>query len=91
MSDSHSLRPSFHRYPLRAKLDDHQGDVSFGADVDEVVDSGHAMTSEPIVGTDRVMYDDTTGSGALPARPLPSLKGMTAAKRATHDFDPPPI
>ena len=86
MSDSHSLRPSFHLYPLRAELDDHQGDVSFGADVEEVVEMEHAMPRDAIVGTDRVVYDDITGSGALPARPLPSPKGMTAANRAVHDL-----
>ena len=55
MSDSHSLRPSFHLYPLRAELDDHQGDVSVGADDDEVVDMEHAMPRDAIVGTDRVV------------------------------------
>ena len=60
--------------------------MSFGEDDDEVVDKGHAMTSEPIVGTDRVVYDDATGPGALTARALPAPKGMTAAKRAVHDL-----
>ena len=51
MSDSHSLRPFVHLYPLRAELDDHQGDVSLGADVEEVAEMEHAMPRDAIVGT----------------------------------------
>ena len=86
MINSNSLRPSFHLCPLRAESDDHQGDASVGADDDEVVDMEHAMPRDAIVGTDRVVYDDITGSGALPARPLPSPKGMRATERAVHDL-----
>ena len=63
MSNSDSLRPTILLCPVRAESDDHRSGVSFGEDVDEVVDKGHAMTSEPIVGTDRVVYDDATGQG----------------------------
>ena len=43
-----------------------------------------AMMSEPIVGIDKVVYDDATGSGAIPARPLTSPKTMSATQRAVH-------
>ena len=37
---------------------------------DELVDSRMAMLGEPIVGVERVVYDESTGSGSLPARPI---------------------
>ena len=43
------------------------------------------MTSEPIIWTDHVTHDDSTGPGAIPARVLPSPKGMNARQRAIHD------
>ena len=52
---------------------------------DEVVDPKMAMWSEPIVGIDKVVYDDATRSGAIPARPLTSPKTMSATQRAVHD------
>ena len=45
-----------------------------------------AVLGEPIVGTERIVYDDSTGPGALPARPLISPKSMTALQRAIHDL-----
>lgn len=53
---------------------------------DEVIDSRMAMLGEPIIGIERVVYDDVTGPGALAARPLNSPKGMSAVKRAIHDL-----
>ena len=53
---------------------------------DEVVDSRMAMLGEPIMGIERVVYDDTTGPGALPARPLSSPKIMSACRRAIDDL-----
>ena len=53
---------------------------------DEDVDSTKALVNDPIVGVDRVVSDDKTGPGALDARPLPSPKGMTPARRAIHDI-----
>ena len=54
-------------------------------DADEVVDRSHAVTDEPIIGMDHVTHDDDTGPGAIPARVLPSPKGMSALQRAIHD------
>lgn len=45
-----------------------------------------AMAGEPIVGVERVVYDESTGSGALAARPLASPKSMSSATRAIHDL-----
>ena len=53
---------------------------------DEEVDPKMALMSEPIVGIEKVVYDDATGSGAIPARPLTSPKSMSAAQRAVHDI-----
>lgn len=69
--------------PIGATLDDQQRLV--GAD-EEDVDPKMAVMGEPIIGMDRVVYDDDTGPGALAARPLTSPKSMTAAQRATHDL-----
>lgn len=38
----------------------------------EVVDWSLAVTGEPIIGTDKIIYDDATGPGALDVRPMPS-------------------
>ena len=53
---------------------------------DELVDPGMAMLGEPIIGVEQVVYDESTGSGALPAWPTSSPKGMSAAQRAIHDL-----
>ena len=45
-----------------------------------------AALGDPIVGVDRVVYDDTTGPGALAAKPLSSPKSMTALQKAIHDL-----
>lgn len=55
-------------------------------DEDELVDESKALMKEPIVGVDKVVFDEATGSGALPARPLPSPKGMTMKQREIHDL-----
>ena len=53
---------------------------------DDDADPKMAMAGEPIVGIDKVVYDESTGPGALTARPLSSPKSMSAAKRAIHDL-----
>ena len=55
-------------------------------DEDEIVDGKLALTDDPIVGVERTTYDDATGSGALPAKPLVSPRAMTASQRAIHDL-----
>ena len=55
-------------------------------DEDELVDESKALMKEPIVGVDKVVFDEATGSGALPARPLPAPKGMTMKQREIHDL-----
>ena len=55
-------------------------------DEDELVDEGKALAHEPIVGVHKVVFDETTASGALAARPLPSPKGMTMKQREVHDL-----
>ena len=45
-----------------------------------------AVLGEPIIGVERVVYDDETGPGAIPARPLPTPKSMSVAQRAIHDL-----
>ena len=64
---------------------DQQDDDGVGS-VEEVVDPKMAVIGEPIVGIDRVVYDDSTGDGAIPARPLASPKVMSASQRAIHDL-----
>ena len=54
---------------------------------DEVVDGKMAALGDPIIGIERVIYDDVTGPGAIPARPLTSPKAMTAIQRAIHDLN----
>ena len=55
-------------------------------DKEEDVDPKMAVMGEPIVGVDRIVYDESTGPGALAARPLSSPKCMSAAQRAIHDL-----
>ena len=83
MSHSSSVSPCF-LCPVVGLRDDLQG-VSEAND-DEVVDGSLAVTGEPIIGTDKVIYDDATGPGALDANPMPSPKGMSARQRAIHDI-----
>ena len=64
-------------------MDDQDGRV---VDAEEEVDPRMALMGEPIIGMDRMVYDDATGSGAIPARPLSSPKAMSAAQRAIHDL-----
>ena len=56
------------------------------ANIDEVVNRNLAMTGEPIIGTNKMIYDDTAGPGALDARPMPVPKGMSARQHAVHDI-----
>ena len=72
-------------YPLVGALGNQQV-VEGVSDDEEIVDTKFAVLGEPIVGIERVVYDDETGSGALPARPLTSPRSMSAAKRAIHDM-----
>ena len=55
-------------------------------DKEEDVDPKMAVMGEPIVGVERIVYDESTGPGALAARPLSSPKCMSAAQRAIHDL-----
>ena len=71
--------------PLQGAQIDQQDDDGVG-NVEEVVDPKMALMGEPIVGIDRVVYDDTTGDGAIPAVPLTSPKMMSASQRAIHDL-----
>ena len=71
-------------YPLVGPQDG-QDRADVGVDEEEV-DRSLAMTSEPIIGMDKVIYDEETGPGALDARPLPAPKGMSAKQRAIHDL-----
>ena len=70
-------------YPIDVTLDDQRDEV--GVDGDDA-DPRMAVMGEPIVGVDKVVYDDSTGHGALAARPLSSPKTMSAAQRAIHDL-----
>ena len=80
-----SISPPTYLNPIGVVRDDQGGVLS--ADIeDEAVDNSKAMINDPIVGMDRVVLDDKTGPGALDARPLPSPKGMTPARRAIHDI-----
>ena len=64
---------------------DDQGNAGVGISEEEV-DRSLAMTSEPIIGMDKVVYDEETGPGALDVRPMPAPKGMSAKQRAVHDL-----
>ena len=65
------VSPHLLRCPVRADVDDQVGQV--GGDEEEV-DPRMALAGEPIIGMDSVVYDDATGSGALPADHCPSRK-----------------
>ena len=54
--------------------------------VDEEVNPKHAMLSDPIVGMEKVTWEDGRGPGAIAARPLPSPKPMSDAQRRIHDL-----
>ena len=41
---------------------------------EEEVNPKHAMLSDPIVGMDKITWDDGKGPGAITAKPLPSPK-----------------
>ena len=82
MKMSPPVRPFVYCYPIMGESHD-PVDTDF---VEEEVDPKMAMLGEPIVGIERVVYDDATGSGAIPARPLSSPKSMSAAERAVHDL-----
>ena len=45
------------------------------------------MLDDPIVGIDKVTFDDQHGPGALRPRPLPVPKPMTAAEKEEHDLN----
>ena len=66
MRNVQPVSPTF-CYPLQGtRSDQHGGGVV--ADVeDEVVDPKMAALGEPIVGTERIVYDDSTGPESLPA------------------------
>ena len=53
---------------------------------EEEADPKMAGLGEPTVGVERVVYDDETGAGAIPAKPLPTAKSMSIAQRAEHDL-----
>ena len=48
------------------------------------LESAPEVVVVPIV--ERVVYDDATGSGALPAKPSVSPRGMSASQRASPSF-----
>ena len=79
-----SVSPRCFLCPISGSRVDQSGGGVVGDD--EEVDRSLAMTGEPIIGMDRIVYDDETGPGALAARPLPSPKGMSIAQRAVHDL-----
>ena len=53
---------------------------------EDEVNPKHALLSDPIVGMERVTWDDGKGPGAIAAKPLPSPKSMTDAQRRIHDL-----
>jgi hypothetical protein len=53
---------------------------------EEDVNPKHALLSDPIVGMDKITWDDGKGPGAITAKPLPSPKSMTDAQRRIHDL-----
>ena len=63
------VRPHIYCCPVGATVNDQDG--LLGMDEEEV-DPKMALMGEPIIGMERVVYDDATGPGALAARPLPS-------------------
>ena len=85
MNSTSSVSPFVLLCPIGATHDDQIDGVGIGHDED-TADGKMAMAKDPIVGVERVVFDDATGSGALPAKPLPSPKGMSAFQRAIHDL-----
>ena len=83
MNIASPVRPAVLCFPIEVTQDNQQGGV--GGDDDEA-DPKMAMVGEPIVGLERVVYDESTGPGALAARPLPSPKSMSAAAKTIHDL-----
>ena len=83
MSFTSPVSPVILCFPIGVTSDEHGGGVGGG---EEDADPKMAMAGEPIVGMDRVVYDEATGPGALAAQPLSSPKSMSSAKRAIHDL-----
>ena len=83
MSTISPVRPNFVCCPIGVTRDDQAGGVG-GDDGD--ADPKMALMEDPIVGIDRVVYDESTGPGALAARPLASPRSLSASKRAVHDL-----
>ena len=91
MSTHSSIRPCSYLCPILGSRDDQHGESSTGESAgvvedDEVVDKSLAMTGDPIIGMDKVIFDESSGPGALVARPMPSPKGMTARQREVHNL-----
>ena len=76
------VRPLILLSPIGVTADTVRGGAVDGDDADPKM----ALASEPIVGLERVTYDEKTGPGALAARPLTSPKSMTPLQRAIHDL-----
>ena len=62
MSTYSSVRPCSYLCPILGSRDDQHGESSTGGSVglaedDEVVDKSLAMTGDPIIGMDKVMFD----------------------------------
>ena len=83
MSFTSPVRPNAFCCPIVVTPDDRAGGIGGG---DDDADPKMALLGEPIVGIDRVVYDESTGPGALAARPLASPRIMSASKRAIHDL-----
>ena len=90
MRNVQPVSPTF-CYPLIGMRGDQHGDGVVADVEDEIVDPKMAALGEPIVGTERIVYDDSNGPGALPARALPSPKAITANQRSIHDLTHLPI
>ena len=64
-----------------------EGDTVKGHDVEEEeVYPKHAMLSDPIVGMEKVTWEDGKGPGAIAAKPLPCPKPLSDAQRRIHDL-----
>ena len=66
MINTPSVSPLVVLCPIGAAHDDQLDDMSIGHDED-VADGKLAVPKDPIMGVERVVFDDATGSGALPA------------------------
>ena len=71
MSTISPVRPNFVCCPIGVTRDDQAGGVG-GDDGD--ADPKMALMEDPIVGIDSVVYDESTGPGALAAHPLISTE-----------------